>query len=205
MLLLLPGGTTWAQQRVADSLLLILEKHHREDTVRVNRMNDLAYAVYNNNSSMAEEYAREAGRLSDHLNYKKGKARSLWVLGLAHLGRDLGRYEKGDSCYNRALELAMALSDRQIEIKCLTNIARSHTGKGAYAPALELLQRAALLARELDDKPLLSRCYNNMGQTIHTLTNIGVVHSRRGEYALALGRFEETLRLSEEIGLKNLI
>lgn len=179
MLLLLPGGTTWAQQRVADSLLLVLEKHHREDTVRVNRMNDLAYAVYNNNSTMAEEYAREAGRLSDHLNYKKGKARSLWVLGLAHLGRDklvaldlfqealaiserindrqgmanyliasgnlyrdLGRYEKGDSCYNRALELAMALGDRQIEIKCLTNIARSHTGKGAYAPALELLQRA---------------------------------------------------------------
>src|SRR5690554_7620883 len=53
----------------------------------------------------------------------------------------------------------MVLSDRQIEIKCLTNIARSHTGKGAYAPALELLQRAALLARELGDKPLLSRCY----------------------------------------------
>src|SRR5690554_4775520 len=75
MLLLLPGGTTWGQQRVADSLLLVLEKHYREDTVRVNRMNDLAYAVYNNNSSMAEEYAREAGSLSDHLNYKKGKAR----------------------------------------------------------------------------------------------------------------------------------
>lgn len=226
MLLLLPGGTTWGQQRVADSLLLVLEKHHREDTVRVNRMNDLAYAVYNNNSTMSEEYAREAGRLSDHLNYKKGKARSLWVLGLAHLGRDksvaldlfqealaiserindrqgmanyliasgnlyrdLGRYEKGDSCYNRALELAMVLSDRQIEIKCLTNIARSHTGKGAYAPALELLQRAALLARELDDKPLLSRCYNNMGS----------IHLLQSNYSVALEHLFMALRVNEEL------
>src|SRR5690554_4656007 len=182
MLLLLPGGTTWAQQRVADSLLLVLEKHHREDTVRVNRMNDLAYAVYNNNSTMAEEYAREAGRLSNHLNYKKGKARSLWVLGLAHLGRD--KLVALD-LFQEALAISERINDRQ--------------GMANYLIA------SGNLYRDLGRYEKGDSCYNNMGQTIHTLTNIKMVHSRRGEYALALGRFEETLRLSEEIGFKNLI
>ncbi|NLX73478.1 MAG: hypothetical protein GXY94_09275, partial [Bacteroidales bacterium] len=82
-LLLIFGAKAWGQQRMADSLLLVLEKYRREDTVRVNRMNDLAYAVYMNNSAMAEEYAREVGSLSDKLGYPKGKARSLWLQGLA--------------------------------------------------------------------------------------------------------------------------
>lgn len=42
-LLLIFGAKAWGQQRMADSLLLVLEKYRREDTIMVNRMNDLAY------------------------------------------------------------------------------------------------------------------------------------------------------------------
>ena len=225
-LLLMFGAKAWGQQRMADSLLLVLEKYRREDTVRVNRMNDLAYAVYINNSAMAEEYAREAGSLSDKLGYPKGKARSLWLQGLAHLSRnkeealtffqqaltvsetindrqgmanyliasgnvlhDLGRRVKGDSCYYSALDFARAGGDKNTELKCMVNIARIHTANGEHAAALDLLNKASELARHLDNKVLLARCYNSMGSN----------YLLQGNYSVSLEYLLRAMRVNEEL------
>ena len=215
-----------AQQSVADSLIIVLGKHTFNDTTRVNIMNDIAYAVYNNNIAMAQDYAMKSSQLSDALGYKKGKATSLWLIGLTNLGRDkrvsldyfqqalsiseeindrrgmanyliasgnilrdLGNGEEGDQCYKRALDIATALGDKQLKVKCLTNISRSYTSKGMYSLAIKGLEEASMLAEELGDKPLLSRCYNNMGS----------IYMVQGNFPVALDYFFMAMRVNEQI------
>lgn len=51
-------------------------------------MSEIAYQVYANNPSMADDYTQKVIYLSDSLKYKKGIGKGLWLTGLLHLQKD---------------------------------------------------------------------------------------------------------------------
>ena len=86
--LLLSLATSYAQNHKVDSLVNILNKRSRIDTLSVNLMSEIAYQVYANNPSMADDYTQKVIYLSDSLKYKKGIGKGLWLTGLLHLQKD---------------------------------------------------------------------------------------------------------------------
>ena len=76
-LLLLSGlaiGSTSAQQAKVDSLVNVLNKHTKDDTVKVNLLNEISRQYSTNNFEKSRDYAIQSGELSHRLNFPKGKA-----------------------------------------------------------------------------------------------------------------------------------
>lgn len=184
--------TTKAQQHVADSLIVVLEQYGREDTTRVNLMNDIAYAVYNNRSTMAEEYARKAGKLSDQLGYKRGKAMSLWLLGLSNLGRD--KKESLDY-FEQALAISEKINDKQGMANYLIAVGNVVRDLGQHEKGDRCFQSALDLATALGDNQIEIKC----------LTNISRSLTSKGLYPQAIEGLEKASSLAIELGDKLLL
>jgi PAS domain S-box-containing protein len=184
--------TVVAQRRVADSLMVVLKKHIQEDTTRVNIMNDIAYAVYSNNSAMTADYAQKSGRLSDRLGYKKGKAASLWLLGLSNLGHDK---KKSLDYFQQALAISEKINDRQgmsnylIALgNVLRDLGQSKRGDQCYNRALEI-------ATAIGDKQIELKCLMNISRSL----------SSKGMYPQAIEGLEKAISLAIELGDKTLL
>ncbi len=67
-----------------DSLINLLDQHPQEDTLRVNLLNDVIYNMISNDPQKALSYAEEMKQLSEKLDFKRGKARSLSLIGVYH-------------------------------------------------------------------------------------------------------------------------
>src|SRR5690606_31900711 len=85
---LIEFGYISRENHKVDSLVNILNKRSRIDTLSVNLMSEIAYQVYANNPSMADDYTQKVIYLSDSLKYKKGSGKGLWLTGLLHLQKD---------------------------------------------------------------------------------------------------------------------
>ena len=70
-----------AQTSKIDSLENVLSKHPKEDTVKVNLLNEIALWVYKQDEQKAKKYALLAGEISDRINFVSGKVESLSVIG----------------------------------------------------------------------------------------------------------------------------
>ncbi len=70
-----------AQKAKLDSLINLLDRHPQKDTIRVNRLNDIAYSLRRNDKEKGLSLAEEALELADKLNFKKGKANCLKNFG----------------------------------------------------------------------------------------------------------------------------
>lgn len=80
--------TVNAQKNKVDSLENILKKHSTNDTIRVNLLNQIASLAFPNNKKKVKEYATLSENLSDQLGYPKGKAASLYFMGLSYINSD---------------------------------------------------------------------------------------------------------------------
>lgn len=184
--------TLAAQQRVADSLIVVLNKHVQDDTVRVIIMNDIAYAVYNNNSAMAADYAQKSGQLSDRLGYKKGKAASLWLLGLSNLGRDK---KKSLDFFRQALAISEKINDRQGMANYLIALGNVLRDLGQSEQGDQCYNRALELATAIGDKQIEIKC----------LTNISRSLTSKGMYPQAIEGLEKAGSLAIKLGDKPLL
>ncbi len=70
-----------AQNAEIDSLINLLGTHPKEDTVRVNLLNKIAYSLGRNDPEKSLSYVEEALELADKLNYQKGISESLDKMG----------------------------------------------------------------------------------------------------------------------------
>lgn len=74
-----------------DSLFSVL-KFQKEDTTKVNTLNELANEFRNNNPDTAVYFGNEALHLATKLNYKMGIADAYFRLGTAKT--DMGNYDE---------------------------------------------------------------------------------------------------------------
>ncbi len=179
-----------AQKAKVDSLINLLEQHPKEDTVRVNLLNDIAYSSLRIDHEKSLNYAENALKLGVKLNFKKGIANALNNIGVTH--KNQGNYPIALESYQKSLEIVEELGDKKGIVTRLNNIGGIFKHQGNYPLALEYFHKSLKISEENNYKQGIVNC----------LIIIGNVHSAQGNYPLTLECFQKSLDTSKEIGDK---
>lgn len=234
-LLLLSGlaiGSTSAQQAKVDSLVNVLNKHTKDDTVKVNLLNEISRQYSTNNFEKSRDYAIQSGELSHRLNFPKGKALSLWIIGITYI-------RQGDTLAFDYLQKSLTICEEnnlksQI-IQCLNSIGVFYIRSGKIPKAIETFEKALKVAEELNSKSDIGMIrlniaalksdmgkvdeaineYINILKDINEISdkklaynvynNLGLNYGNQGNFPLALENYQKCLKLAEELNDKEAI
>ncbi len=178
------------EQATVDSLENVLHKHKKQDTVRVNLLNKIAYNIRRKDAKKSLKYAKEAEELATKIGFVKGEAESQRQIGIYYwLQAD---YPKALEYYQKSLNIYEELGDKIGISKCYDNIGIIYRSQGGYSKALEYFQKSLKINKELGDKKEIS----------FSINNIGTIYWYQGNYTKALEYFQKSLKIREEIGDK---
>ncbi|HKK59424.1 MAG TPA: tetratricopeptide repeat protein [Salinivirga sp.] len=180
----------YGQNRKADSLALLLSQHQKTDTIRVKLLNNLGYSLYLTNTDTVKVLAEEALSLSEHLDYDKGKARSLRLMGLHYDMK--ANYPLALDFYQRSLTISEKIDDKKGISDCLNSIGVIYSDQENYKQAEEYYVKSLEIFQELDDK---------RGESF-TLNNLGVIYYEQKNLEKALEYFKKSLVIDKELGIK---
>ncbi len=180
-----------AQSAKLDSLENLLEQHLKEDTIRVNLLNEIAYLSRRSEPEKSLSYVEEALELGNKLNFKKGKALSFKIFGLHFFLKS--DYPVALEYYQKALKIGEEIGDRKGIAGYYNNIGVMYKRQGNYPMALDYYQQSLKIKEEIGDRKGIAAINNN----------IGVIHYSQGNYPLALDYYQKALKIKEEIGDRN--
>ncbi|GAB5417293.1 MAG: hypothetical protein Crog4KO_28750 [Crocinitomicaceae bacterium] len=175
-----------AQNKLIDSLEQELRIHNQQDTVRIRLLNELALHHYRNNPEKSIEYATQAGKLADDLNFVKGKARSLYAKGAYHI--EQANFKKGAESLKNAIALYTSIENFKEVAKCENGLGVLFYYKGDYEQSIKHYEESLRLKLKLginDNKALIY--------------NIGNLYSVTGEHEKALLNFEKALKMNRKL------
>ncbi len=178
---------TFAQTAVVDSLENLLKLHKKEDTLRVNLLNDLALKVYSTDLNKTLQYATQADSLSLIIGFTKGSAEGNRMKGFFYLFS--GDYLTAIEKFEKALELYTIIDNKLGIGKCYGNIAKANELLSNFAKALEYNYKALDIFIELDIKQGLKVCY----------ISIGNLYTNFGDYQNSLENHLKSLKIAEEL------
>lgn len=176
-------NTALAQNPKIDSLKRELKTHTQKDTVRIKILNHLAYYNYRNNPPEAIAYAEQAGKLSDEINHKKGKARSFYMKGIVYL--EQAKYKISISNFKESERLYAAIDDLSGIAGCYNAMGVLYNYQGNQKLSLEYYKKAL----EIDQKLGIQKNIPNY------LYNMGNIYADSGKYQDAIISFEKALSI----------
>jgi len=179
-----------AQSFEIDSLKKQLETNTKQDTSRVNRLNELCNAFPMLLPEDIERYANEALELSRRLKYSKGEGFAL--LNLARAESYLNEIDLAESLVLRAEVISKQTGDRSMEALVYLRLGGVYMLKDLRQSISELL-KAEKIALELADEKLLMIVQNDLSSR----------HTSLGELAKAMDYSNSALALAEKLNLPN--
>lgn len=226
LLILVCCFSTQESRAQADSLIKLLSGK-LSDTARVNRLNEISYAYRNSKPETAQDYADQAIRLAEKINYPKGLSTGYMNYGVA-VGRN-GDYVKEISWYDKALPIALELKDDALLAKIYGNLGTSYYYMGSYKNAVDYNLKSMRLYDKVGDKfgmavdelSLGNIClqqkifteakthylkaieYNRASKNLllfeaQALVNIGNIHNYKEEYDEALKYYNDAIPIFEK-------
>lgn len=217
--------TSFAQKSETDSIENILKNYKKEDTTRIDLLNDLSYAYTNLDPDKGLLYASKAILLSKKLNNAKrlGRAYGNRALNYTFLGKDsLAIY-----WYQEGINYAIKTNNKSGEGILLNNLAILYINRSEYKKSLDLRLKALSIFTELKDKKKIGSILSNIGVTYFyiadypkanafyfkalkvaqemkdisgealTTSNIGMVYKKMGNYNKALFYYQKSLKQSQ--------
>ena len=180
----------FAQTSKTDSLEYILQGHPEKDTSRINLLNDFAESTFEIDQNKSIEYAEEAFELANILNFKKGKAESLYWSGLSYYHQS--DYQKSLDCFQNCMNTYKTLKNKERIADCLKYIGIIYFKQGNFLLSLEFRQKAIKINEEIGNKQEVAVC----------LKYIGIIYERLGNHTLSLKYYNKALKINEEINHK---
>ncbi len=157
-----------AQDVRTDSLKTILLSSE-DDTLKVNTLNELAGDLYRSEPSKAIEYGNEAKDLAEELNFEKGLARALNIIGLAYYKQS--NYVEASFNWEQSLNLYESEQNERLAANLLSNLGSAHTYMGDYVKAVDYLLRSLTVAEKIADSLQMGSCLINVGAIYSDLEN----------------------------------
>ncbi|HWB28513.1 MAG TPA: tetratricopeptide repeat protein [Chitinophagaceae bacterium] len=188
-LFLLPPA--FGQQAHLDSLLNLLKAYAKDDTVKLNLLNDIAYDYCRIDAGKGLQTADKAIALAQKLNIPAKLATSFNYKGINYSSK--GQDSLALACYNHALVLYRQAGNLLRVGATYNNMAISFVNLSNYAEALEYHTKAFAIFEQLNDK-------TRMG---NSLNNIGVIYLYVADYSKALEYYLKALAIFETAGNKN--
>ncbi len=177
-------------QTKIDSLLKELPKS-REDTNKVNLLNELSFNFGRINPDEGNKFAVEGLELAKKLKWKLGESKVLNSLGSLYYSKS--DYSAALDYCKKALKISEELKNKNGIGKNLGNIGIIYSSLYDYPKALEYYQKALKIAEELNNQSMIST----------NLANIGVIYREQNDYTKALQYYHRALKISEEQGDKS--
>jgi signal transduction histidine kinase/Tfp pilus assembly protein PilF len=181
---------SFSQQSKIDSLLQVL-KTAKEDTGKANTLNALG-REYNlvNEFDLSRKYSREALKLSEKIDYTKGKTMAFLNTGSSYHSQ--GDYKTALGKYDTALSLSRNLSDKSIIGSCYNSIGNIYRVQGKVSEAMTYCLTGLKNFKEAGDKQGVAK----------SNTNIGNIYYEQGNFPEALQYYFSNLKVAEEAGDK---
>ena len=180
------------RNRSIDSLLTVL-KTAKEDTTKVNALNNLFLKYEYADDEKSKEYLNKAFELSQKIDFKNGLATTYSYLG--YFEEDKGNYPEALKNYLTSLKIRKAIGDIIGEASCYNNIGIIYRYQSNYPEALKKHFAALKIYEKINFKSAIAASYNN----------IGIIYEYQGNYVEALINHFASLRIKEEIGDKQTI
>ncbi len=190
-------GWSLSAQNTTDSLKTVLQNlqitYTLADTLRVQTLNNLAFALRNTQVEQAAAFAKEASEISEKINYPKGLARSLGYEGI--MAYRQGKYDFAITFHIRSLKIATQIADStQISFR-YNDLANVYLDKGDFDQALVYNLKSLEIKELRKDKEGIATSYRNLG----------LVNLRKKNYEQAISYLEKTAQLAEQIGNQRLL
>ncbi|HZI24019.1 MAG TPA: ATP-binding protein [Chryseolinea sp.] len=155
-----------AQVQTVDSLLVELSRHQKEDTLQVNILNMLSYQYQWLDFNKSLEYAEEALRLAEPIEFQSGIATACFRQ--AHCYWALGDSERAIEKALRAVNIAEKEHLTDILAETYRILAISYRDQQELAKAVSYIRQAELLSTQQKNWDLLARVYNLAGVIDYT-------------------------------------
>lgn len=176
-----------------DSLYQSIEKQ-ADDTIKVKKLNDLAYRLRKNNADLAIKIADESTKLANSINYTKGIITAEKTLGLSY-----GYGKEKDLAlehYLIGLNLAKDNNLQKEESDILNNLGNLYFINAKFDTALKYYSESLKIRRKINDLKGMSSTLGNMGN---------IANAKLKDLDLALKYYNESLEISMKIGKKESI
>jgi serine phosphatase RsbU (regulator of sigma subunit) len=209
-----------------DSIRALLKKELAEDSIRVNRLNDIAYLLYDYPDTCLY-FAETALKISRKINYQFGEAKALMEIGAAHNAK--GSYNLSFKYFYESYALFEKLEYKEAMINVMNSIANSYIGNKDYDKALQSYKLCRKLSVEVKnpagigvasfgianiygEKKILDSAYLYIDEAMRLLKSEGmryhvsVCHTLKGQflntekkYDLALESMNDALKILIEL------
>lgn len=191
--LLLSTGLFCAQNKVIDSLNAVI-KNVKDDTFKMNRLNDLSWEHLKiGNSDSAISLANRAlliANLVPKSYAQMGSAQSLANIAMGNA--DKGNFADAITNFLKALKIGEDLGNKKIISRNLSNLSNVYGNMGDYDKSLEYLFRAMKIAEELGDKKSVAI----------DLGNIGNLYDSKNETTKALEYYNKALEICKQLNYR---
>ncbi|KAA2219987.1 tetratricopeptide repeat protein [Maribacter flavus] len=201
--------------------------HTEKDTIRVNLLNDLAFSYFSSDLAKSLEYLDESSALLETLNFKKGKARTIYIRGITEAIQS--NFEKALDHYNEALDIYKKIDFNKGIANCYNAMGITYRNKGEFSASVTFFKSAIKIEEEIGSDNLsasllnLGTSYEELGdfdqaiffltkalsiakenknnqRIAYSLNNLGNVYKIQGNYPFAMKHFKESLYIDEKIG-----
>jgi tetratricopeptide (TPR) repeat protein len=135
-----------------------------------------------------DEHLARARLVFERLGQPRGEADAANALGLAY--DMIGEPEQASALFTEAAERRLQLGDARGAAGSLRNLAWTHAVGGRHAEATDQLERARVLATEVDDPSMLA----------DIASDAGLLDEEQGRWESALGHYREALAMRRAQG-----
>lgn len=156
---------------------------------KIDNLNQLAGAYFDQSPVTALEYSKEALHLASDICYKQGEA--LALRGIGNVYFQLGDYPEALPNYQESLKLEKEMNHASEIAGLLSNIAMLHALTGATEKALKSNMEAMKLLEDTDSKDNIKRII---------LNNIGNCYLQLEDYDKSLEFYKRSLSICKEMG-----
>ncbi|WP_161598197.1 tetratricopeptide repeat-containing sensor histidine kinase [Maribacter flavus] len=176
-----------AQQNQIDSLKIEFEKHTINDSIRVDLLNQLAYAYRRTNAAEAIAYLEESETITRNIGYLKGKAKNLYLRGVMDAIRT--DYREGFLNYEKAVEIYGQIGWKKGIAECYKDMGVFMSRNSNQGEALRNYRKSLEILNELGEE----------NEVAVLLFNIGWTHAQNGNYEDARANYFKAVRINEKL------
>lgn len=173
-------------QKQIDSLTSLL-KSTPHDTTRVIILGELAFLYWSNDPMHGKQYAEEAIRLADSLQYDRGSVNAYKSMGVLEWA--MGNFELAIQDYQKSLAIAEKIKDEESAAKIYNNMAMIYSRLNNYNDALLFYNKALAYDEKIGYQKGIAL----------SLNNIGFIYIEMGEYQKSLEALTKSLSIYRSI------
>ncbi|MFO7829255.1 MAG: tetratricopeptide repeat-containing sensor histidine kinase [Bacteroidales bacterium] len=160
-----------------------------DDTAKVDKLTDLSYKTYKNNTDSALSIVQKAILIAENIDYTEGYASALSQLGVVY--KYQSEYDSALFYYNKSLAIFDSLGldyERAVNLNRLGNVYKRY---GSFDQSIDCFLKALEIFESLNDTL----------RTGFVLNNLGVLYYDLGNYDESLRYYHLNLELRKKAGI----